>query len=338
MRADDYVEHYTPAGYLLRVNMRNGTFLALRDGKLQSWWHAGIEAQIHPLLHVVFLGEKFRVQIRADSPLIFFPMESGFVKIPFEYGDEETTRYMRIPQEYHGLDLLPGFAFHFAGYWPNVLPAVGDGRRYFITDQGMPRQNILRIKHKYPRSRLIVFKPEEFMKVRSEREKVEEQGRSRAVDLVKDLPDEAIAQNPVFAARYFLRLLDWRRMYTIPMFARLKPSEVEMILSFLEKMYKAAPMSGELKPHTEDLARLINYYDGVAAILSSDFNRVKMWQKKQQSYVRVVIANLIATCEFQRKFALLEKNLAFANFLRDILQILKASAGKEKAEEIAKKA
>jgi hypothetical protein len=323
VKADDYVEHNTPEGYLLRVNMRSGTFLAFRDGKPQSWWHSGMESQIHPMLHAIFLGEEFRIQTRPDSPLTFFPMDRSFVKIPFEYGEESETRFIRIPQEYDGLDLLPGLAFHFPGYWPNVLPAIGDGRRYFITDQAMPRQNIVRIKAKYPRSRLIVFKPEEFMKIRVEREKIEEQGRSRAVDLVENMTDDLISQNPVFAARYFLRNLDWRKMYSIPMYARVKMSEVEIILSFLEKMYKSAPNSLELKDHAGELADLIDYYDGVQALLASDFSRVKSWQRKHLTYKRVVLSSLIATCEFQRKFALLDKNVMFAAFLRDVFHILK---------------
>lgn len=323
VKADDYVEQNTPEGYLLRVNMRSGTFLAFREGRAQSWLHLGIQSQIHPMLHVIFLGEKFRIKTRLDSPLVFFPMESGFVKIPFEYGPESEARFMRIPQEYDGLDLLPGLAFRFADYWPNILPAIGDGRRYFITDQAIPRQNIMRIKAKYPRSRLIVFKPEDFIKVRVEREKIEEQGRARAVDLVKEMTDEAIGQNPVFAARYFLRTLEWRKMYSIPMFARLKPSEVDVVISFLEKMHKAAPNSAELQPHTEQLADLVDYYDGVQALLAADMSRIRSWQRKHPTYKRVVLSSLIATCEFQRKFALLEKDQAFASFLRDASQLLK---------------
>ncbi len=323
MIVDDYIEHLTPAGYLLRVNMRNGTFLAFRGGKPQGWLTAGVETQIHPMLHVIFLGEKFRIHTKMDSPLLFFPMERSFVKIPFEYGEEEEIRHMRIPLEYEGLDLLPGLGFHFADYWPNVLPALGDGRRYFITDQEIPRQNIMRIKGKYPRSRLIVFKPEEFAKVRVERERVEEDGRARAVDLVEKLNDNLIAQNPIFAVRYFLRNLDWRKVYSIPMYTRLKTSEIDIVISFLEKMYKNAPTSNDLVPHQQALSDLLDYYDGVKALMTSDFSQVKSWQRKRQSYKRVVLSNLIATCEFQRKFALLDKNQASAAFLRDVGQILK---------------
>ena len=327
MKFDDYVEHRTAAGFLLRINMRNGTFLAFLNGKPHGWMTAGVETQIHPMLHAIFLGEKFRVQTRQDSPLIFFPMERSFVKIPFEYGDESDTRYMRIPLEYEGLDFLPGLAFHFAGYWPNVLPAIGDGRRYFITDQEIPRQNIMRLKGKYPRSRLIIFKPEDFMKIRVEREKIEEQGKARAVDIVETLTDEAIEQNPVFAARYFLRSLEWRKMYSIPMFTRVKSSEIEIIVSFLEKMYKTAPNNEELRDSIPALTDLIDYYDGVQALMASDFARVKSWQRKHQTYKRVVLSNLIATCEFQRKFALMDKNIAFSGFLRDVGQALKDIPG-----------
>lgn len=323
MKIDDYVEHSTPNSFLLRVNMRNGTFLAFKNGKPQGWAIAGVEAQIHPMLHAIFLGEKFRIQTRIDSPLIFFPMERSFVKIPFEYGEEFETRFMRIPQEFEGLDLLPGLAFHFPGYWPNVLPAIGEGRRYFISDQAIPRQNIMRIKAKYPRSRLIIFKPEDFMKIKVEREKVEEEGRARAVDLVESFTDESISQNPVFAARYFLRSLDWRKMYSIPMFSRVKTSEVDIIVAFLEKMYKNAPTNSELESSIPAIADLVDYYDGVSALLSADFSRVKSWQRKHQSYKRVILSNLVATGEFQRKFALLDKNVVFANFLRDVVQILK---------------
>lgn len=323
MKFDDYVEHRTAAGFLLRVNMRNGTFLAFRDGRPQGWQSAGVDTQIHPMLHVIFLGEKFRVQTRQDSPLLFFPMERSFVKIPFEYGEEGETRFMRIPLEYEGLDFLPGLAFHFGGYWPNVLPAIGDGRRYFISDQDIPRQNIMRIKGKYPRSRLIIFKPEDFMKIKVEREKIEEQGKARAVDLVETLGDDSISQNPVFAARYFLRNLDWRKMYSIPMFTRVKIAEVEIIVSFMEKMYKSAPNNPELQNFVQTLADLVDYYDGVLALLTSDFARVKSWQRKHQTYKRGVLSNLIATCEFQRKFALLDKNLSYSAFLRDVGQVLK---------------
>lgn len=323
MKFGDYVEHSTPAGFLLRINMRNGTFLAFKNGKPHGWLTAGVETQIHPMLHAIFLGEKFRIQTRLDTPLIFFPMERSFVKIPFEYGEESDVRYMRIPMEYEGLDLLPGLAFHFPGYWPNVLPAIGDGRRYFISDQEIPRQNIMRIKGKYPRSRLIVFKPEDFVKIKIEREKIEEQGKARAVDLVESLNDEAIEQNPVFAARYFLRSLEWRKMYSIPMFTRVKPAEIDIIISFLEKMFKNAPTNPELIDAIQPLTDLIDYYDGVSAIMASDFARVKSWQRKHQNYKRSVLSNLIATCEFQRKFSLLDKNLTFAGFLRDVGQVLK---------------
>jgi hypothetical protein len=323
MKYDDYVEHHTEAGYLLRVNMRNGTFLAFRNGKPQGWTSAGVETQIHPMLHVIFLGQSFHIQTKLDSPLLFFPMERSFVKIPFEYGEEGESRYMRIPLEYDGLDSLPGLAFHFPGYWPNVLPAIGDGRRYFISDQEIPRQNIMRIKGKYPRSRLIIFKPEDFVKIKVEREKIEGQGKARAVDLVESFTEDSIAQNPVFAARYFLRSLDWRKMYSIPMFTQVKSTEVEIIISFMEKMYKSAPESPELSEHQEIISDLVDYYDGVLAVLSSDFSRVKSWQRKHQSYKRVVISNLVATCEFQRKYALLGKNLAYAGFLRDVVQILR---------------
>ncbi|HRP69207.1 MAG TPA: hypothetical protein PLY93_06725 [Turneriella sp.] len=323
MKVDDYIEHQTPGGYLLRVNMRNGTFLAFRNGKPQGWQTAGVETQIHPMLHVIFLGERFHVQTKLDSPLLFFPMERSFVKIPFEYDEEGETRFMRIPQEYEGLDLLPGLGFHFQDYWPNVLPALGDGRRYFITDQEMPRQNIMRIKNKYPRSRLIVFKPEDFMKIRVEREKVEEEGRGRASDLVENFTDNLISQNPVFAARYFLRNLDWRKMYSIPMYSRLKSTEIEIIISFIEKMYKNAPTSHDLVAHQKTLEDLLDYYDGVQALMTSDFARVKSWQRKHQRYKRVVLSSLVATCEFQRKFALLDKNLTYAAFLRDVAQVLK---------------
>lgn len=323
MKFDDYVEYNTPAGYLLRVNMRNGTFLAFRDGRPKGWLSAGVETQIHPMLHAIFLGGDFRIQTRQETPLIFFPMERSFVKIPFEYGEESDLRFMRIPQEYEGLDFLPGLAFHFAGYWPNVLPAIGDGRRYFITDQGIPRQNIMRIKAKYPRSRLIVFKPEDFMKIRVEREKIEEQGKARAVDIVETLGDDAISQNPVFAARYFLRNLEWRKMYSIPMFTRIRIPEVEIIVSFMEKMHNSAATNAELRDAEDTIGDLVDYYDGVHALLTSDFSRIKSWQRKHQSYKRVVLSNLIATCEFQRKFALLDKNLIFAGFLRDVFQVLK---------------
>jgi hypothetical protein len=137
------------------------------------------------------------------------------------------------------------------------------------------------------------------------------------------MTDDAISQNPVFAARYFLRSLDWRKMYSIPMFSRIKMSEVEIIISFLEKMYKSSPGNSELAQHREQLADLADYYDGVQALLTSDFSRIKSWQRKHQTYKRVVLSSLIATCEFQRKFALLDKNLTFAGFLRDVVQVLK---------------
>ena len=81
------------------------------------------------------------------------------------------------------------------------------------------------------------------MKIRVEREKIEEQGKARAVDLVETLSDDAISQNPVFAARYFLRSLEWRKMYSIPMFTRIKTSEIEIIISFLELTFDSDKFS-----------------------------------------------------------------------------------------------
>jgi len=323
VRYEDYAEHLTPAGFLLRINMRNGTFLVYKDGVLQGWSAAGREAKIHPMLHVVFLGSGFHISLRQDSPLLYFPMEGSYVKIPFRFGSESDVRHMRIPLEYEGLDLLPGLAFHFQGFWPTVLPSAGEGRRYFIVDQEMPRQNIMKLKAKYPRSRLIVFKPEDFASIKIDREKIEESGRSRAVDLVDNFADESISQNPVFAARYFLRGLEWRKMYSIPMFAKVKAAEVDIILGFIEKMLKNSEVGEDITPHREDLVALADYYDGVASLMSGDFARIKSWQRKHQQFDRVVLSSLIASAEFQKKFALLEKNISFSSFLRDTVQVLK---------------
>lgn len=322
---DDYLEHTTGQGLLIRVNIRHGTFLLFRDGTPVSVTRGGIVNQIHPLTHIIFIGEAFDFTRVSVNTIGFYPVERSFMKIPFNYLGSSVIRYIRIPVLFDNVDALPAMVLYSRTYWPGPLPAVNEGMRYFIADPKIPRQSIVKLKTKYPRARVIIYNPDEMVAVRIEAQEFDKgvPKNKRAVDFVEREEAFLLAQNPVFAARVYLRKTEWRRMFSLPLFGRLLPEEVNTILTFLDTMIRNAEKVDELAKNIDALKDLADFYTGLSYVFHFEMPPVTRWRDEHENQKRQNLQHLILAVEAQSRFWQKEEPGKKAQFLEDALKILK---------------
>lgn len=317
---DDHIEHVTPEGFLLRVNLKYGNFMIFKEGRPIFSGRSGMETQIHPLVHVVFLGKKFELELQVINTVNFLPVEKGFLLTSFRYRSVSDVRHVRLPV-FHEVDELPASIYYFRSHWPGPLPPARDGDRYFISDDEIEREMIVKLKGKYPRARVIVYRPERDAARRLSPLEGGIEQTGRAVDYMHRDEARTLGQNPVFAARVYLRQLEWKKMFTLPVYSQISSADIEAVLSFLEVMLKSVSRSHELVPHVKTIKRLEAYYHGIMAVFSLEMSEVKAWLEKYKEKDRDLVTELISAVEAQAAFY--EHNVNRVNFFRDALRILR---------------
>lgn len=320
---DEHLEHTTPKGFLIRVNLKHGTFLLFENGIPIAMARSGMIQQIHPLNQIIFLGEAFDFSRYSVNTIGFYPVDRTFMKIPFHYSGSNIVRYIRIPVLFDNVDELPAIVLYSKSYWPGPLPAINQGQRYFVADPQIPRMGIVKLKTKYPRSRVIIYKPDEMLAVKLQ-EKESNTQKKRAVDLIDTEESLLLAQNPVFAARVYLRRLDWKKMFSLPLYGVIQEEDTQNILSFLNNMLNNLNQKTDLIPHQDVLLDLQDFYTGLSLLFKQDMPQILQWKKnlrKKRQLLQYFLPAIEAQIHFQTK----ENKTKFAQFLADAGKLLKES-------------
>ena len=320
---DDYLEQVSPSGLVLRVNIRHGTFLIFKEGQPVSVNRGGGISQIHPLTHVYFLGAGFSIVSQSYGSINFFEVDRGFLKIPFLIQGTSDVRHIRIPVPFE-VDMLPALVVQYKTYWPGPLPAVGDGRRFFVADPEIDRQSIVRIKGRYPRARLMIYRPDEPAAIKIEQQSEGDRAQNkRAIDLIEKSEASMLALNPIFAARVYLRQFDWKRMASLPLYGKVDLADVKQVISFLTAMESKAKTVSELAAHKDAILESLDLFDGLARALNFEMPPVKEYFESHEKNKRQILQTLVSWVEAQMRFYAKDENSRKSDFLRDAVQILK---------------
>lgn len=321
---NEYIEMVTPKGLLLRVNLKHGTFLVFKEGVPISVSRVGGISQIHSLTHVYFLGNSFELPASKYDAINFFMVERGFMMIPFVFAGVSDVRHIRIRIAFEA-DMLPALAVQFGSYWPGPLPPVGEGRRFFVADPEISRKEIVRIKNRYPAAKLMIYRADEPASIRIEHGHAGSRKKDkRAIDLVERSEAKLFAQNPVFAARVYLRQLDWKRLFSLPLYGKMEMPEIESILEFLKTMQAKSKERESLQREVKNIDSAISHFSGLMVVFKMEMKPVKEFAVSEKNSLGIVKDWLDAQHHFYAK----DGKTKQSQFFMDALHLIARESGR----------
>lgn len=318
----EHKEYVTDAGYVIRVNLTRSTFLVFKDNQPVAGIRShGVERAIHKIPHVVFLGKAFDFSMQDQGVIWLCEVDGTRMVIPFRFKETSDIRHVKIPVTVT-CDMLPVIITFFEAYRPGILPGFVSAQQYFVADEDIDRDSVIKLKARYPFSRVLIHREDraEFYEKPGQKGPKDPTGTVRATDLLKSGNIENLSQNPVFAARVYLRQTDWDKLYDLPVNSKLHFSEVENILTFLRLMISKAPDRPELKQHVYTLRALDDYFQGLVNLLSFDYSRARGYLQSQQGSGKA-FSPLIRALVSQMNFAQKEDNEKQIEFFSWALQM-----------------
>ena len=274
--AEEHLEKVTDKGYIIRVNLYKGSYMLFKNNAPLANPRSKTQSIVHDLTQIIFLGKEFDLKKVYPERVGFFDVYGGQIYIPFWIKGVSDVRHVKIPA-YVGSDMLPVYIYHFQGFHLGSIPASVGGMNYFVVDSKVDREMLIRIKMHFPLSRIIVYRGEtDAMATDVTQHDISASNENvRASDLVHSEDQNALIKNPSFAARVFLRRLEFSRMYDLPVHYRMDRDTIDAIMAYLNIMIKNAPTKPELRQNLHHVEALHSLYSFLEPFLSFDIALVE---------------------------------------------------------------
>ncbi len=115
---------------------------------------------------------------------------------------------------------------------------------------------------------------------------LEEMQNYRLTDVVNRVGYDIISKNPVYAARFYLRMLDFKNMYELPLKIPCTTEEIQMILSFLDLMIENKNNIEDLRLNKNNLQKLKIYYEFIFYLTKKDFQTLENFYPENQHILK----------------------------------------------------
>ena len=273
---EDYLEKVSDTGIIIRVNINKGSYMVFKENKPLINPKNTKQSIVHEIPQIIFLGKEFDLRVAYQDRLGFFSVNGGQIFIPFWVKGVSDVRHVKLPALIDS-NLLPAFIYHFQGFHFGSIPASISGMNYFIVDSRTDREILIRLKMHFPMSRVVVYRGERDALFENLSGEDNSGGFSnvRAVDIAGTDDVGMLSQNPAFAARVYLRKLDFEKMEKIPYRFPLDSGTIEAILAYLRIMIIKSAEKKDLKPHVEKINELSNTYRLLLPFMSFDVAKVE---------------------------------------------------------------
>jgi len=275
--SEDYIEKISPQGFVIRVNFRKGTFMVFKDNEPLKNPRSKTESIVHSLPQVIFLGKEFDVRTSLMERVGFFDALGGQVHIPFWVKGSSDIRHVKLPAHLN-TDLLPVYVYHFQAYHLGSIPASISGMNYFVVESRIDREMLIRLKMHFPMSRVIIYRGEKDSLIQDEflSGATAKNSQIRATDMLESDDLSYLSQNPGFAARVYLRRLDFERVRSMPLRFAMSVGDIDIILTHLEIMKKKSTSQAELRNVIQNIEGLTQLFSILRQLFNGD---VKQAQK-----------------------------------------------------------
>lgn len=242
---------------------------------------------------ILFVGNSLIPNVEELNAVLFLPVQRNQVVITYKVrGNEKNFQVkiqVNIPYEYYPV---------YVGYADlSDITALPMKKNFdmIIFSPEIDRLGFLKLRVHFPKSALVRA-GENGGKANKEVE------TTRMVDIVEREGLQFAMKNPVYSARYYLRLLDFESMYELPVKVNCSPEEIEMILSFIDIMYENKQKNPELDAYKKELMDLRIFYQFVLLMVKNDYAGLEQLFYEKEDYINKEIKIRNKLLEFVKAF------------------------------------
>lgn len=273
----ELIEKITPKEVLLRVNLNRGSFLALKNNRPLVSNKANARSIVHKLPHVVFIGNDLIIEDSLFHESDFYPVVDNFLKVPFAFQDKSDIRHLHIPVSI-SVDMLPVVVHYY--HKPSIVGTLSEGTKgalYFVAQVENNQVELLELKVRFPHARLVLFENEKDIFVNQKQDDLTQGSfaKMRVTDIANEKEVKLLSRNPVFAARIYLRQMEWEKIKSLPFYFLLQESDIETILVFLRVMKEKESTDEQLMQESARLSEVTEYYKILKPFFSFDEFKVQ---------------------------------------------------------------
>lgn len=291
------VEKISEQGFTLKVNLLKNSYLVFKNNKPLINSQQESRSIIHKLSYFVFVGSEFDLSVAGKKlgELDFYAAQEGVLKIPFKLKDKSDIRHICLPL-FLDCDLLPAVVqYYYRASIVGNLTQSKNANLFFILDANHDNAESVRLKIRFPRSCFVFFDKEKETWVEQENDDLH-QGKlatTRVTDIEGHDDIGVLSQNPVFAARFYLRKLDWPKMKTLPQRFVLSQSDIETILVFFKIMKKNLQSKEEVISELEKTEKYYNFILPFFSMQTDDVDNffLKYREEKELQEVEAIVQN-----------------------------------------------
>lgn len=253
---------------------------------------------------ILFIGEDVlpRVDKINDINLITVKKKS----IEFFYIMKETNQQHRISINVNlNIEYFPVYVLHLKDYKKDtVLPIHNNKIDLIVFSPYLSRLDKLQIKINFPKS--ILVQAGEYKDNLTDKD----MNNYRITDFIDKFGIDVISRNPIYAARYYLRKLDFDNLYDLPAKVYCTDEELKMILEFLRIVIENKNKSKELEINKNKLKDLNLYYQFIYLIVAKKYEELEeFYQQNEEKIKNPTISNPIIKFISNYKLILEQKNV-----------------------------
>ncbi|MCS7205073.1 MAG: hypothetical protein NZ853_05205 [Leptospiraceae bacterium] len=266
--------------YIYNLNLKK--FLVIRKEELitSNDWEEFLVKKGRKIPFILFVGSDIEPLVEKIGDVNFYNVRKNKIELFYKYTENQknyrTIINVNIPYEYYPV---------FVNQIDNIKKVINleHKKNYdtIIFSPKIDRMGLLQLRVHFPLTTLVQVDEN------TSRNQINKNNLSkqRMTDIVEIKGIDFALKNPVYSARYFLRRLEWDRMYEIPIKVSCKNDEVEMILAFIQLMIENKSKNLELEIHKNEILKLKKYYEFVLLILKNDYKNLEQFFYENEDFL-----------------------------------------------------
>lgn len=251
---------------------------------------------------VLFIGDDLIPKVDKLNDINLIPVKKK--SIEFHYFMKETNQQHRISININlSIEYFPVLILHLHDFKKETKLLVPNTKiDMVIFSPFLTRLDKLQIRISFQKSKLV--------QAGDYKETINENDLNnyRITDYVEKFGLDILSKNPIYAARYYLRKLDFENMYALPTKTLCNEEELKMIREFLRIVLENKNNSKELELHKEKLKDLDLFYEFIYLIVSRKYVELEDFYQQNEPKIksRVISSHIIKF--IQNYKILVEKN------------------------------
>ncbi|MFN3603412.1 MAG: hypothetical protein ACK4UJ_01745 [Leptonema sp. (in: bacteria)] len=226
---------------------------------------------------IIFVGQEILPQVDEFNTVHLLPVKKGVVELYYRIKNVDKTFRVFINIKFL-LDFFPVYVRYVSNLKLEYNILQKEFKNQFdmiVYSSSLSRLDILNLRIILPKAKYVLAGTFEI-----ESGSREDWEHYRITDIAQKVGEDYLTKNPVYAARLFLRKLDFDKMYELPFLFHLTSEELNVIRTFLQIMLENKHNSKELTLNKENISHLKLYYDFIQNLNLKQFSQLGEYIEK----------------------------------------------------------